>query len=148
MVPVHGNPMIKIGSSIEIEVKKTAEDGTELIWYVHSYIMSRMLKIQGSNSISDEYSANNAPYNSNNRQEGTDTTPINTLQTESPTISYEDFTSDAGDEGGFEAFSADETVKKAKLRCVKRIEKSDYDALVEAGSQRNDTLYLTWEEET
>lgn len=146
---VPGNPLNEVGSTIEITVKKEAEDGTELTWNIHSYIMMRTLKIKGDGCIEDTYSANNSPYNSNNRNIGTNTqeisaTAVRTRQ-EAPTISYDDALSD----GTIEAYSLDSgstSVNKAKLRCMKRMSKEEYDAMVEAGTTRTDTIYCTWEE--
>ena len=69
-----------------------------------------------------------------------------------PTISYAEFTD--GTESGIATIddfsdgsgSTSEQLKKAQLRCVKRIKKADYDALVAAGTDRTDTLYFTFEE--
>ena len=146
---VPGNPLNEVGSTIEITVKKEAEDGRELTWNIHSYIMMRTLKIKGDGCIEDTYSANNSPYNSNNRNIGTNTqeisaTAVRTRQ-EAPTISYDDALSD----GTIEAYSLDSgstSVNKAKLRCMKRMSKEEYDSMVEAGTTRTDTIYCTWEE--
>ena len=63
-VEVIGNPLNTVGQTIELRNTKQMEDGTELEWYVHSYIMSRTLKL-GNSQLIDTYSANNAPFNSN-----------------------------------------------------------------------------------
>lgn len=141
-----GNPLNKVGDSLEITVRKIAADGTELTWVVHSYIMSRTLKIIGKESMSDEYSAKNGPYNGNNSQIGRKTQELSskvfTMRSEGPTISYADF-SDGSD---LFALTETEEVKKTRLRCLKRCKKSDYDALIAAEKDRPDTLYLTYEE--
>lgn len=162
---VQGNPLNMVGQAVELYYKKQIQhddqEPTELQWYVHSYIMSRTLKI-GVTDMIDTYSANNAPFNSNSQQLGKYTPEIsgtvNLTRSEMPTISYaeftdgsdsdfppatiDDFTDDSGGSG-----STSEQLKKAQLRCVKRIKKTDYDALVSAGTDRADTLYFTFEEE-
>lgn len=161
---VQGNPLNMVGQAVELYYKKQIQhdnqEPTELQWYVHSYIMSRTLKI-GATDMIDTYSANNAPFNSNSRQLGKDTPEIsatvNRTRSEMPTISYAEFTDGSDSEfspamiddftdssGG--SGSASEQLKKAQLRCVKRIKKADYDALVAAGTDRADTLYFTFEE--
>lgn len=159
-VEVIGNPLNTVGQTIELRNTKQMEDGTELEWYVHSYIMSRTLKLENSQLI-DTYSANNAPFNSNSRQLGKDTPEIsatvNLTRSEMPTISYAEFTDSSDSEfspatiddftdGSGGSSSTSEQLKKAQLRCVKRIKKADYDALVAAGTDRTDTLYFTFEE--
>lgn len=162
---VQGNPLNMVGQAVELYYKKQIQhddqEPTELQWYVHSYIMSRTLKI-GVTDMIDTYSANNAPFNSNSQQLGKYTPEIsgtvNKTRSEMPTISYaeftdgsdsefspatiDDFTDSSGDSG-----STSEQLKKAQLRCVKRIKKADYDALVAAGTDRADTLYFTYEED-
>lgn len=146
---VQGNPLNMVGQAVELYYKKQIQhddqEPTELQWYVHSYIMSRTLKI-GDTDMIDTYSANNAPFNSNSQQLGKYTPEIsgtvNLTRSEMPTISYAEFTDGSGGSG-----STSEQLKKAQLRCVKRIKKSDYDALVAAGTDRADTLYFTFEEE-
>lgn len=158
---VQGNPLNMVGQAVELYYKKQIQhdnqEPTELQWYVHSYIMSRTLKIGATNMI-DTYSANNAPFNSNSRQLGKDTPEIsatvNRTRSEMPTISYAEFTD--GSDSEFSPAMIDdftdgsgntsEQLKKAQLRCVKRIKKTDYDALVAAGTDRADTLYFTFEE--
>mgnify|MGYP000190722671 CR=1 FL=1 len=159
-VEVIGNPLNTVGQTIELRNTKQMEDGTELEWYVHSYIMSRTLKL-GNSQLIDTYSANNAPFNSNRRQLGKDTPEIsatvNLTRSEMPTISYAEFTDSSDSEfspatiddftdGSDGSSSTSEQLKKAQLRCVKRIKKADYDALVAAGTDRTDTLYFTFEE--
>lgn len=161
---VQGNPLNMVGQAVELYYKKQIQhddqEPTELQWYVHSYIMSRTLKI-GVTDMIDTYSANNAPFNSNSQQLGKYTPEIsatvNRTRSEMPTISYaeftdgsdsefspatiDDFTDGSGGSGG-----TSEQLKKAQLRCVKRIKKAEYDALVAAGTDRTDTLYFTFEE--
>lgn len=141
---VRGNPLNMVGDTIEIMVNKITEDGTELQWFVRSYIMSRTLKIIGDTSITDTYSANNAPYNSNNGQIGKDTPELSATlfrtRQEAPIISYRSFSD------GTVALSDDGTVKKDKLRVGMSISRADYDALVAAGNTRTDTLYFVYEE--
>ena len=159
-VEVIGNPLNTVGQTIELRNTKQMEDGTELEWYVPSYIMSRTLKL-GNSQLIDTYSANNAPFNSNSRQLGKDTPEIsatvNLTRSEMPTISYAEFTDSSDSEfspatiddftdGSGGSSSTSEQLKKAQLRCVKRIKKADYDALVAAGTDRTDTLYFTFEE--
>lgn len=161
---VQGNPLNMVGQAVELYYKKQIQhddqEPTELQWYVHSYIMSRTLKI-GATDMIDTYSANNAPFNSNSQQLGKYTPEIsgtvNLTRSEMPTISYAEFTDGSDSEfspamiddftdGSGGSGSASEQLKKAQLRCVKRIKKSDYDALVAAGTDRADTLYFTFEE--
>ena len=145
---VQGNPLNMVGQAVELYYKKQIQhddqEPTELQWYVHSYIMSRTLKI-GITDLIDTYSANNAPFNSNSQQLGKYTpevsATVNKTRSELPTISYEEFT----DGSDFSTQSAGETVKKAQFRCVKRINKLKYEDLVTAGLARKDTLYCTWE---
>lgn len=158
---VQGNPLNMVGQAVELYYKKQIQhddqEPTELQWYVHSYIMSRTLKI-GATDMIDTYSANNAPFNSNSQQLGKYTPEIsgtvNLTRSEMPTISYAEFT-DGSDSEFSPALIDDftdgsggtsEQLKKAQLRCVKRIKKADYDALVAAGTDRADTLYFTFEE--
>ena len=162
---VQGNPLNMVGQAVELYYKKQIQhdeqEPTELQWYVHSYIMSRTLKI-GATDMIDTYSANNAPFNSNSQQLGKYTPEIsgtvNLTRSEMPTISYAEFTDGSDSEfspatiddftdGSGGSGSTSEQLKKAQLRCVKRIKKADYDALVAAGTDRTDTLYFTFEEE-
>jgi hypothetical protein len=162
---VQGNPLNMVGQAVELYYKKQIQhddqEPTELQWYVHSYIMSRTLKI-GVTDMIDTYSANNAPFNSNSQQLGKYTPEIsatvNRTRSEMPTISYAEFTDGSDSEfspatiddftdGSGGSGSTSEQLKKAQLRCVKRIKKADYDALVAAGTDRTDTLYFTFEEE-
>lgn len=144
---VVGNPFNMVGQTVEMKTIKYLEDGTELPVLVNSYIMSRVLKISGGTSLIDTYSAKNSPYNGNNQQLGKYTPEIsatvNQTRSELPTISYEEFS-----DGIDIAMLADDiaTVKKTQLRCIKRIKKADYDALVASGNDRKDTLYFTYEE--
>lgn len=161
---VQGNPLNMVGQAVELYYKKQIQhddqEPTELQWYVHSYIMSRILKI-GATDMIDTYSANNAPFNSNSQQLGKYTPEIsgtvNLTRSEMPTISYAEFTDGSDSEfspamiddftdGSGGSGSTSEQLKKAQLRCVKRIKKADYDALVAAGTDRADTLYFTFEE--
>ena len=162
---VQGNPLNMVGQAVELYYKKQIQhddqEPTELQWYVHSYIMSRMLKI-GVTDMIDTYSANNAPFNSNSQQLGKYTPEIsatvNRTRSEMPTISYAEFTDGSDSEfspamiddftdGSGGSGSTSGQLKKAQLRCVKRIKKADYDALVSAGTDRADTLYFTFEED-
>lgn len=161
---VQGNPLNMVGQAVELYYKKQIQhddqEPTELQWYVHSYIMNRTLKI-GVTDMIDTYSANNAPFNSNSQQLGKYTPEIsgtvNLTRSEMPTISYAEFTDGSDSEfspamiddftdGSGGSGSTSEQLKKAQLRCVKRIKKADYDALVAAGTDRTDTLYFTFEE--
>lgn len=161
---VQGNPLNMVGQAVELYYKKLIQhddqEPTELQWYVHSYIMSRTLKI-GATDMIDTYSANNAPFNSNSQQLGKYTPEIsgtvNRTRSEMPTISYAEFTDGSDSEfspatindfsdGSGGSGSTSEQLKKAQLRCIKRIKKADYDALVAAGTDRADTLYFTFEE--
>ena len=145
---VQGNPLNMVGQAVELYYKKQIQhddqEPTELQWYVHSYIMSRTLKI-GITDLIDTYSANNAPFNSNSQQLGKYTpevsATVNKTRSELPTISYEEFT----DGSDFSAQSSEDTVKKVQFRCVKRINKLKYEDLLTAGLARKDTLYCTWE---
>lgn len=161
---VQGNPLNMVGQAVELYYKKQIQhddqEPTELQWYVHSYIMSRTLKI-GATDMIDTYSANNAPFNSNSQQLGKYTPEIsgtvNLTRSEMPTISYAEFTDGSDSEfspamiddftdGSGGSGSTSEQLKKAQLRCVKRIKKADYDTLVATGTDRADTLYFTFEE--
>lgn len=161
---VQGNPLNMVGQAVELYYKKQIQhddqEPTELQWYVHSYIMNRKLKI-GATDMIDTYSANNAPFNSNSQQLGKYTPEIsgtvNLTRSEMPTISYAEFTDGSDSEfspaliddftdGSGDSGSTSEQLKKAQLRCIKRIKKTDYDALVATGTDRSDTLYFTFEE--
>lgn len=151
---VIGNPLNTVGQTIELRNTKQMEDGTELEWYVRSYIMSRTLKL-GNSQLIDTYSANNAPFNSNSRQLGKDTAEIsatvNRTRSEMPVVSYEEFT-DGTDEftpAAVDDFGSNGTVKRAKkvaMRCMKRIKKEDYDKLPDAIKARKDTVFMTYKE--
>lgn len=154
-VEVQGNPFNMVGQTVEMAHSKLSEDGSAIQWVIHSYIMSRTLKL-GITGLIDTYTANNSPYNGNNQQLGKNTpeitSTINRTRSEMPTISYAEFTD--GTESGIATIddfsdgsgSSSTELKKAQLRCVKRIKKADYDALVAAGTDRTDTLYFTFEE--
>ena len=154
-VEVQGNPFNMVGQTVEMTHSKLSEDGSAIQWVIHSYIMSRTLKL-GITGLIDTYTANNSPYNGNNQQLGKNTpeitSTINRTRSEMPTISYAEFTD--GTESGIATIddftdgsgSPSTELKKAQLRCVKRIKKADYDALVAAGTDRTDTLYFTFEE--
>lgn len=154
-VEVQGNPFNMVGQTVEMAHSKLSEDGSAIQWVIHSYIMSRVLKL-GITGLIDTYTANNSPYNGNNQQLGKNTpeitSTINRTRSEMPTISYAEFTD--GTESGIATIddftdgsgSSSTELKKAQLRCVKRIKKADYDALVAAGTDRTDTLYFTFEE--
>lgn len=156
-VEVQGNPFNMVGQTVEMTHSKLSEDGSAIQWVIHSYIMSRTLKL-GITGLIDTYSANNSPYNGNNQQLGKNTpeitSTINRTRSEMPTISYAEFTDGSDsefspamiDDFADGSGSASEQLKKAQLRCVKRIKKADYDALVAAGTDRADTLYFTFEE--
>lgn len=156
-VEVQGNPFNMVGQTVEMTHSKLSEDGSAIQWVIHSYIMSRTLKL-GITGLIDTYTANNSPYNGNNQQLGKNTpeitSTINRTRSEMPTISYAEFTDGSDSEFSpamIDDFtdgsgSASEQLKKAQLRCVKRIKKADYDALVAAGTDRTDTLYFTFEE--
>lgn len=142
---VIGNPLNTVGQTIELLNTKQMEDGTELEWYVHSYIMSRTLKL-GNGKLVDTYSANNAPFNSNSRQLGKDTPEIsatvNRTRSEMPVVSY-------GFSDGTTAATVSasgSTTKKTALRCMKRIKKDDYDKLPAATRTRDDTIFMTYKE--
>lgn len=149
-VEVIGNPLNTVGQTIELRNTKQMEDGTELEWYVHSYIMSRTLKL-GNSQLIDTYSANNAPFNSNSRQLGKDTPEIsatvNRTRSEMPVVSYEEFT-DGTDEFTPAAVDASgsSTTKKVAMRCMKQIKKEDYDNLPDAIKTRKDTVFMTYKE--
>lgn len=154
-VEVQGNPFNMVGQTVEMTHSKPSEDGSAIQWTIRSYIMSRTLKL-GITGLIDTYTANNSPYNGNNQQLGKNTpeitSTINRTRSEMPTISYAEFTD--GTESGIATIddftdgsgSSSTELKKAQLRCVKRIKKADYDALVAAGTDRADTLYFTFEE--
>ena len=143
---VQGNPLNMVGQAVELyhtkQIQHDDQEPTELQWYVHSYIMSRTLKI-GITDLIDTYSANNAPFNSNSQQLGKYTpevsAAVNKTRSELPTISYEEFT----DGSDFSTQSAEDVIKKAQLRCLKKIDRDKYDNLVTTGSDRADTIYFT-----
>ena len=155
-VEVQGNPFNMVGQTVEMTHSKLSEDGSAIQWVIHSYIMSRTLKL-GITGLIDTYTANNSPYNGNNQQLGKNTpeitSTINRTRSEMPTISYAEFTD--GSDSEFSPAMIDDfsdgsgssstELKKAQLRCIKRIKKSDYDALVASGTDRKDTLYFTYE---
>lgn len=154
---VQGNPLNMVGQAVELYYKKQIQhddqEPTELQWYVHSYIMSRTLKI-GVTDMVDTYSANNAPFNSNSRQLGKSTPEIsatvNRTRSEMPVVSYEEFT-DGTDEFTPAAVDASGsgTTKKAKkvaMRCMKQIRKEDYDNLPDTIKARKDTVFMTYKE--
>lgn len=145
-VEVVGNPFNTVGQTIELCETRQMEDGTELKWYVHSYIMSRTLRL-GNSKLIDTYSANNAPYNSNSRQLGKDTPEIsatvNRTRAELPVISYE-FT-DGSDFSSQSVKSSGSGRKLVQLRCLKQMKYDDYKALSEA-EQKNGTVYYTYED--
>ena len=150
-----------VGQTVEMTHSKPSEDGSAIQWVIHSYIMSRTLKL-GITGLIDAYTANNSPYNGNNQQLGKNTpeitSTINRTRSEMPTISYAEFTDGSDSEfspamiddftdGSGGSGSTSEQLKKAQLRCIKRIKKADYDTLVKSGNDRKDTLYFTYEEE-
>ena len=150
-VKVRGNPLTRIGSKIQLQIRKRTPpfqgypEGKDIIWKINSYIMSRTMEITGR-GIMETYSAENGPYNSNKSQEGkhTQTYKAETRTTRSklPTISYKAFSS-----GEKAAGSTSDEIKKAPFKCIKKIQKDKYDAMLKAGQIRNDTLYCTWEED-
>lgn len=140
-VTVRGNPLNRVGDTIEITVRKTADDGTQLEWVIHSYIMSRTLKILGDTSVYDTYSARNAPYNGNNTQAGIYTPELSAelfrMRSDGPVISYAGF-----DDGT----TAEGELKKARLKCVKSLTEAEYTALQASSvGLRTDTLYFVKE---
>lgn len=138
-VTVRGNPLNKVGDTIEITVRKIADDGTQLEWVIHSYIMSRTLKLLGDTSMYDTYNARNAPYNGNNTQAGTYTPELSAemfrARAEGPVISYTDF------DDGSSALAAGSEEKKVRFRCAKKMTKAGYEALYASGRTRKDTIY-------
>lgn len=151
-VKVRGNPLTRIGSKIQLQIRKRTPpfqgypEGKDIIWKINSYIMSRTMEITGR-GIMETYSAENGPYNSNKSQEGkhTQTYKAETRTTRSklPTISYKAFSSGEKAAGS----STSDEIKKAPFKCIKKIQKDKYDAMLKAGQIRNDTLYCTWEED-
>lgn len=147
-VRVKGNPLTRIGSKIQLLIRKRTPpvegypEGKVLEWKINSYIMSRTMEITGE-GIMETYSAENGPYNSNKSQLGKHTQELTALaantRSKLPTISYAKFTSGS---------SADENkTKKSDFRCIKKMEQSEYEALFNSGETRRDTLYCTWEED-
>ena len=149
---VQGNPLNMVGQAVELYYKKQIQhdnqEPTELQWYVHSYIMSRTLKI-GATDMIDTYSANNAPFNSNSRQLGKDTPEIsatvNRTRSEMPVVSY-GFSDGTSDFTPAAVSASGNTTKKTALRCMKRIKKEDYDNLPAAARTRDDTIFMTYKE--
>lgn len=149
---VQGNPLNMVGQAVELYYKKQIQhdnqEPAELQWYVHSYIMSRTLKI-GATDMIDTYSANNAPFNSNSRQLGKDTPEIsatvNRTRSEMPVVSY-GFSDGTSDFTPAAVSASGNTTKKTALRCMKRIKKEDYDNLPAAARTRDDTIFMTYKE--
>ena len=143
---VVGNPFNTVGQTIELCETRQMEDGTELEWYVHSYIMSRTLRL-GNSKLIDTYSANNAPFNSNSRQLGKDTPEIsatvNRTRAELPVISYE-FT-DGSDFSSQSAKSSGSGRKLVQLRCLKQMKYDDYKDLPEK-EKKSGTVFYTYED--
>lgn len=146
-VEVVGNPLNTVGQPIELRTTKQLADGTELEWFVHSYIMSRTLKL-GSSKLIDTYSANNAPFNGNTRQLGNNTPEIsatvNRTRAEMPVISYE-FSDGSSDFTTQSVENAGSGRKLVQLRCIKQIKLDDYLALPES-EKMNGTIFVTYEE--
>mgnify|MGYP004527518213 FL=1 len=143
-VKVRGNPLTRIGSKIQIQLRKRTPalpehpEGKYITWLINSYIMSRTMEITGK-GIMETYSAENGPYNSNKSQLGkhTQTYKAETRKTRSrlATISYENF-SDGSNTG----------TTKAYLKCVKGIDKDKFTAM-SASERRNNTIYAVFKEE-
>ena len=143
---VVGNPFNTVGQTIELRETRQMEDGTELEWYVHSYIMSRTLRL-GNSKLIDTYSANNAPFNSNSRQLGKDTPEIsatvNRTRAELPVVSYE-FT-DGSDFSSQSAKNSGTKRKLVQLRCLKQMKYDDYKDLPEE-EKKSGTVFYTYED--
>lgn len=146
-VEVVGNPLNTVGQTIELRTTKQLADGTELEWFVHSYIMSRTLKL-GNSKLIDTYSANNAPFNGNTRQLGNNTPEIsatvNRTRAEMPVISYE-FSDGSSDFSPQSTESAGSGRKLVQLRCIKQMKLKDYEALTEA-EKKDGTIFYTYED--
>lgn len=153
---VVGNPLNTVGQTVELYYSKEMNDGTKLEWYVHSYIMSRTLKI-GSSKLIDTYSANNAPFNSNSRQLGKDTPEIsatlNRTRSEMPVISYgfsdgsdSEFTPMSIDDFGDGTSSTSNSTSKTAFRCIKQIKRENFDELPDIIRNRKDTIFMTYKQ--
>lgn len=151
-VRVKGNPLTRIGSKIQLLIKKRTPplpeypEGKDITWKINSYIMSRTMEITGR-GIMETYSAENGPYNSNKSQLGKHTqehvAQIARNRSKLPKISYKEFSSG----GDFATQAAEAELKVADLKCVKKLSYEKYSSMLKTGQIRDDTLYCTWEED-
>ena len=142
-VKVRGNPLTRIGSKIQLQIRKRTPpfqgypEGKDIIWKINSYIMSRTMEITGR-GIMETYSAENGPYNSNKSQFGKNTqtykSETRTTRSRLPTVTY--------------AFSDGNSEKKSQayLKCIKGIERDKFKALSEK-QKRKDTVYAVFVDE-
>ena len=154
-VRVRGNPLTRIGSKIQLLIKKRTPplpeypEGKDITWKINSYIMSRTMEITGR-GIMETYSAENGPYNSNKSQLGKHTqehvAQISRNRSKLPKISYKEFSS--GSSGSdFSTQAAEAEIKVADFKCVKKLSYDKYSSMLKSGKIRDDTLYCTWEED-
>lgn len=154
-VKVRGNPLTRIGSKIQLLIKKRTPplpeypEGKDITWKINSYIMSRTMEITGR-GIMETYSAENGPYNSNKSQLGKHTqehvAQISRNRSKLPKISYKEFSS--GSSGSdFSTQAAEAEIKVADFKCVKKLSYDKYSSMLKSGKIRDDTLYCTWEED-
>ncbi|MDO4272714.1 MAG: bacterial Ig-like domain-containing protein [Eubacteriales bacterium] len=143
-LPVRGNPLNKVGDSIEIAVTKTAEDGSILRWTINSYIMSRTLKLLGDTCMTDTYSASNGPYNGNDLELGNCMREVaaDTYRTrrELPTIVYDSSFTD----GATRAVVGKNVIR---AKCFRQIEYKAYQSLSETEKNKPGEIFFTYEEE-
>lgn len=142
-VKVRGNPLTRIGSKIQLLIRKRTPafqgypEGKDITWKVDSYIMSRTMEITGR-GIMETYSAENGPYNSNKTQEGKHTQTYkaenHTTRSRLPTITYNTF-SDGDSTGKVQSY----------LKCIKGIERDDFDSLP-SDQRRGDTVFAVFKE--
>lgn len=142
-VKVRGNPLTRIGSKIQLQIRKRTPpfqgypEGKDIIWKINSYIMSRTMEITGR-GIMETYSAENGPYNSNKSQFGKNTqtykSETRTTRSRLPTVTY--------------AFSDGSSEKKSQayLKCIKGIERDKFETLSEK-QKRKDTVYAVFVDE-
>lgn len=142
-VKVRGNPLTRIGSKIQLQIRKRTPalpeypEGKYITWLINSYIMSRTMEITGR-GIMETYSAENGPYNSNKSQEGKHTQTYkaenHTTRSRLPTIIYNTF-SDGDSTGKVQSY----------LKCIKGIERDDFDSLP-SSQRRGDTVFAVFKE--
>lgn len=148
-ITLPGNPMVRVGQTVEILNKQILENGQELTWKIHSYIMSRTLRILGNNCMEDTYSANNAPYNSNNQELGKYVPRISAEafrnRSEMPKISYDAFSDGTSSDFSDRSVKSSSKRKLVQMRCMKVMPYTNYQDLSEE-QIKDDTVFMTYEE--